>query len=227
MIGVFDSGDGGLFALHEIRRRLPNADVIFYADRKNAPYGTKSKRELIRLTARGVRRLLVEGADNVLIACCTASTVHSYLPDSLRERSVPIIYPTAKEAALSTTNRRLGVIATSHTARSLAFTNSLRDFDEDYSVFEIAMQGLVSLVELGSRDGNFSSADRMWLYKELCPLREQKIDTLILGCTHFGHLEREISYLMPGVRIINSAKEGAKEIIVRMPKYGRGTTIYL
>ena len=227
MIGIFDSGDGGLFALRELRRRSPNCDILFFADRKNAPYGTKSKNELIRVTTKGILKLLRAGADKVLIACCTASAHHAYLPTIIKEKSIPIIYPTSSEAALATHNGRIGVIATKTTVSSMAFTKALSEFDSVNSVFESELQELVFKVDDGARDGLINYRQKLWLYQRLLHFKEKKIDTLILGCTHFGHLEREISYLMPNIRIINSAKEGAKEIIKYSSPFGRGETVYL
>jgi glutamate racemase len=89
------------------------------------------------------------------------------------------------------------------------------------------MQELVYFVESGKRDCESEESFRRWLNTMLGDFKEKKIDTLILGCTHFGHLEREISFVLPGVKIINSAKEGALEIIKHTSLNGRGTTLYL
>jgi glutamate racemase len=227
MIGIFDSGDGGLAALYELRKRNPYTDVAFFADRSNAPYGTKTKKEITRLTARGIHKLLNAGADKVLIACCTASAVHASLPAILRERSLPIIKPTAEEASRNTINGRIGIISTKATADSRAFETALSCFDNVNAVFAKPMQELVYFVESGKRDCESEESFRRWLNTMLGDFKEKKIDTLILGCTHFGHLEREISFVLPGVKIINSAKEGALEIIKRTSPNGRGTTLYL
>ena len=81
MIGVFDSGDGGLLAVEKIRERSPECDLIFLADRENAPYGTKSRTEIIRITKRNIKRLKELGASRILIACCTASSVYGELSE--------------------------------------------------------------------------------------------------------------------------------------------------
>ena len=227
MIGIFDSGDGGLAALYELRKKRPNVDAVFFADRRNAPYGTKTKKEITRLTARAVHKLLNAGAEKVLIACCTASTVHQSLPPFLKERSLPIIAPTSKEASLRTVNGRVGIISTKATADSGAFEKSLAHYENVNLVYTKPLQELVSFVEKGERDGCLENDFKNWLYESLYIFKERNIDTLILGCTHFGHLEREISFVLPGVKIINSAKEGAREIIKYTSPYGRGTTLYL
>lgn len=227
MIGVLDSGDGGLAALRELRKKRPNIDAVFFADRDNAPYGTKTKKEITRLTAKGINKLLNSGAEKVLIACCTASTVHSLLPAVLRERSLPIIEPTAREAARMTVNGRVGIIATKATATSGAFQKALSKFENVDAVFTEPLQELVFMIESGEHDGELQEKSKKWLFSKLYPFKEKKIDTLILGCTHFGHLEREISFILPEVKIVNSAKEGVHEIIKNASPNGCGNTLYL
>ena len=227
MIGVFDSGAGGLNALSEIRRLNPTADICFYADYKNAPYGTKSKNELIRLVYEDILKLKGAGADKILMACCTASTIYKYLPKDMQNISLPIIDITSKEASLATKNGRVGVIGTEATISSKEFTKSLSNHKEVTAVFELATQNLVAAVESGICDGNFSNRERNMLFKMLLPIRQSGIDTLILGCTHFSRLEKEIGGCLPGVSIISSSREGAKEILKNYALRGRGKTVYL
>ena len=98
MIGIFDSGVGGLTALAELRRLLPNADMIYLADRENAPYGNKSEEQILAAAEGCIKRLTEAGADKILIACCTASTLHHRLSESARRISTPIILPAARAA---------------------------------------------------------------------------------------------------------------------------------
>ena len=227
MIGVFDSGAGGLAALSEIRRRNPFVDICFFADYGNAPYGTKKRGELINLVSRDISRLRDAGADRILMACCTASTVYKYLPRQLRDLALPIIDVTAREAALATKCGRVGVIGTNATVSSGAFKRALYLHKEVKSVWELATQNLVSAVESGICDGTITENLREGLFRTLLPLRQKAIDTLILGCTHFARLEREISGVLPGVSIINSSREGAKEILKYCAPKGCGKTLYL
>ena len=118
MIGIFDSGVGGLNAYYELKRLLPDEDFIYLSDRKNAPYGTKSEDEIIALTRADIKRLKNAGARKILIACCTASSIHHKLDDEERQISLPIITPAAEIAAKSA--KRILVIATEHTAKSSA-----------------------------------------------------------------------------------------------------------
>ena len=118
MIGIFDSGVGGLSAYRELRLLLPRCDIIYLADRRNAPYGTKTKDELIKLVKHDILQLKNMGAEKILVACCTASTVVPHLDFEERRCVLPIIFPAARVAARLA---RVTVIATEHTARSSAF----------------------------------------------------------------------------------------------------------
>ena len=227
MIGVFDSGAGGLTAITELRRLMPTVDICFLADKKNAPYGTKSKDELIRLVCSDISRLRRVGADKILMACCTASTVYDNLPDEVRAIACPIICPTAKEAARITVSGKIGVIATDATVASAAFSKALSSFSSVKEVYELPLQRLVSLVEGGAVDGKMTRNARDELSRLIKPMRRCGIDTLILGCTHFPHLEKEISGCLPGVRLVNSSREGAREIVRSSKNTGTGKTIFL
>ena len=121
MIGVFDSGAGGRFALAELRRLSPDADIVFLADEKNAPYGTKGKAELKRLVSADIEALISVGCEKILMACCTASTVWDSLSEKEREISVPIIEPTVLEALRISKNKRIGILSTEATRKSEAF----------------------------------------------------------------------------------------------------------
>ena len=227
MIGVFDSGMGGLNAISEIRKLSPNLDICFFADRKNAPYGTKSRSELIELVKADISILKNFGADKILMACCTASTVYRFLPEEIKIIAKPIIEPAAKEAARVTKNNKIGVIATEATVASHAFSCSLKNYTKSAEIYELATQKMVSLIESGVTDSTVTSAERKILYRILSPLYEKDIDTLILGCTHFPHLEKEIGRCFPGVNLINPSCEGAKELLSDIDGDGTGKTIYL
>jgi len=227
MIGVFDSGAGGLGAISEIRKIAPKIDICFFADRKNAPYGTKSRSELIELVKADISILKDFGADRILMACCTASTVYRFLPEDMRKISNPIIEPAVKAASRVTKSGRIGVIATEATVASHAFRNSLASCKNINEIHELPTQKLVSLVEGGVKDGRVGSAEREIIHRILSPLYEKDIDTLILGCTHFPHLEKEIGRCFPNVTLINPSREGAKELLSNIHDTGRGKTIYL
>ena len=204
MIGIFDSGVGGICAYREVRRRLRQEDIIYLADRENAPYGTKSKDELVALTIKDIQRLREVGVRKILIACCTASSIHRLLPADMQSISLPIISPSAKTASAF---GRIAVIATEHTARSHAFKDEIAGLS-DSCVFEFAHQELVSFVEKRSKEGCRESLQRIKREVE-----EARADCLILGCTHFSHLEGELRELLPHINIVSPAREGAIALI--------------
>ena len=226
MIGIFDSGAGGITAIREVRRLSDAADIAFFPDRHHAPYGTKSPEELIPLVERDVELLLSVGADTVLMACCTASTVHPYLRSDLKRVAIPIIEPTAKAAAAVTENGRIAVLATDATVRSGAFRKSLLK-QGGFTVYEFAARELVASVEGGARDGRLSKADEAILDGYVKAVSESGADTLILGCTHFPHLEGELKKRLPRVKIISSSREGALKLKSSTPFTGNGKTVYI
>lgn len=217
MVGLFDSGSGGLNTVRYIKEHYPCVDLVYFIDRNRAPYGTKTKEELIGITCENIDRLIDMGAERVLIACCTASTVHKLLPTRYRDASLPIISEVAKRAECSTTMGRIGVIATNHTVNTHAFSNALPSCD----VYELAIQELVEMIDGGLNDTSITDNDKMWLTKALQPILTVGIDTLILGCTHFPMLRGAIEEIAApyGVKtVIDSARVGAEVLISELLK---------
>ena len=220
MIGVCDSGEGGRVAVEELRRLAPMADICFLADRENAPYGTKSPLELISLLRADIRRLRDAGADEVLIACCTASTVFDRLTKGERGRVFPIIAPTARTAVASTKCGRIGVLATGATVSSHAFKHEILLRLPEAYVIEMEAQRFVDYVEGGK-------VDRKDVKETVEIFKNEGIDTLILGCTHFPRLSGIISEYAGNITLISSAREGALELTRHARLDGVGATIYL
>ena len=226
MIGVFDSGVGGLTALAELRRLLPRTDMIYLADREHAPYGTKSEEEILSLSENCIKRLITAGAERILIACCTASTMHSRLTAGARRITTPIIAPAAR-AAKEVSQGKIAVIATEATVRSHAFGRELLALGE-CEVTEHAAQELVAMVESGASDeGPLTSEQKGTLSRLLEPVRASRADTLILGCTHFPHLQGHIAAMLPEVNLISPSREGALEIAKSTEDRGGGRTVFL
>lgn len=226
MIGIFDSGVGGICAYRQVRELIPREDIVYLADRRNAPYGTKTKDEILSFTKKNIKILRNMGARAVLIACCSASSIYHLLDPSEREISTPIITPAAALAAKG--GRRIAVIATRHTVREGAFGREIGGFSDAW-VIEMAEQELVSLVERGNRDGRVDPECRDCLSGIARRVREADADTLILGCTHFSHLEGEIGRLLPEVNIISPARVGAIEMVRKITpcRYECGKATYM
>lgn len=225
MIGVFDSGEGGSAAVEEIKRLCPECDIIFLADKENAPYGTKTKSELIRLVKKDIKALRCGGAEKILVACCTASTVYPYLSDEERALCVPIITPTAVEAA-RLTGGRVGIICTEATARSRCFESALFEINAKIKTTAVPLGELVALVEGGVSDTHYTAKDAARIARLTLPALDFKPDTLILGCTHFSRVSGIIKEILPKVKIVDSAKIGAREIL-KHATVGSGKMIYV
>lgn len=211
MVGLFDSGSGGLNTVRYVKEYSPDVDLVYLIDRARAPYGIKTERELVEITKENIEALLDRGAERVLIACCTASTVHSLLPNELRSLSIPIIDAIAKMAKNSTRIGRIGVIATERTVRSHLFKTALSGCE----VHELALTDLVTLIDGGLCDTSIDGEGKIALEQMLLPLLKRDIDTLVLGCTHFPALIKTIENITRpyGVRtVIDSARIGAELI---------------
>jgi len=225
LIGVFDSGAGGLFALAELRRLSPTADIAFFADTENAPYGSKDTKELIRLVTEDVKRLVSFGCERVLMACCTASTVHGFLPDRYKNVSVPIISPTARAAVSASKNKRIGILSTEATEKSRAFVEKISEYEPKAVTVSAHAPELVALAELGECDGQLSREGQKTIEKSVSIFRGTDIDTLILGCTHFAYFENTIKNILR-VNVVNSAREGAA-FMHSLASFGEGKTFFL
>ena len=210
-IGVFDSGLGGLTVVKELTRQLPFEGIVYYGDTARVPYGTKSKESIIRFSKENTKALLKHKVKMVVVACNSSS---SYALAALKRNfSLPIvgvIHAGAKKAVQTTHNGRIGVIATSATIHSQEYPKTIHWYDASVKVFSRACPLFVPLVEEG------------WLDKEvtfkiveeyLSSLKREKIDTLILGCTHYPLLTKAIKEVMgKSVSLIDSAKEIALEV---------------
>lgn len=223
MIGVFDSGLGGLTALRELTELLPHEDIVYFGDTGRVPYGSKSPETIIRYSIEDMSFLLTFGVDAVLVACGTASS--TALP-TLRERfDVPVfgvIDAAAREAVGKTKNGKIGVIGTSATVKSGAFERSIREIDRNVEVISAACPLFVHLVE----DGFTSPGDVVTLaaaHRYLDPLADSGIDTLILGCTHYPIISGAISEVLPGVRLISSGRAAAKALAAEVTERRRAS----
>ena len=209
MLGLFDSGSGGLNTVRYLKENAPWLDLVYLIDRERAPYGIKTEKELVKITEENIERLKDMGAECVLIACCTASTVHHLLRKEQKEMSIPIIGAVANAAKNATRIGRIGVIGTNHTVGTHAFKNALIG----YEVHEIATGDLVGMIDGGLCDEVVTDTDAAYINTLLSPLFEKDIDTLILGCTHFPALGKTIKKIARphGINtVIDSVKIGAE-----------------
>jgi len=208
-IGVFDSGVGGLTVVRALTRRLPREPLLYLGDTARLPYGTKSPETVARYTARNVAFLVERGVKAIVVACNSASATAL---DTLAA-PVPIwgvIQPGAKAALSRSRNRRIGVIATEATILSDAYRRTLLSMDPGVEVFSRACPLFVPLVEEGWEDG---SVTREIARRYLEPLREEGVDTLILGCTHYPLLTPTLRAVMgDDVTLVDSASAVAESV---------------
>ncbi|MBU1488074.1 glutamate racemase [bacterium] len=214
-IGIFDSGVGGLTVAAEVIKELPLEDIVYFGDVARTPYGSKSRETVTRFSCEIVRFLIGQGVKLIIVACNTASSVA--LDVLKKEFDLPIIgvIRAGTLAALRTTeNNKVGVIGTSATIASGSYLNDLKALAPDIAVISQACPLFVPLVE----EGWVSHRVTTLVAKEyLSPLKDNGVDTLILGCTHYPFLKPVIAETMgKGVRLIDSAIEVAgmtKEIL--------------
>jgi glutamate racemase len=201
-IGVFDSGVGGLTVLRQILRRMPRESTIYLGDNLRAPYGPRSDEEVLEFSRQAVDELATRDVKAIVIACNTSTAIA--LADLRRRHRLPIlgvIRPGAVTVALSTRNRRVGVIATAATVRSHAYVQAIKEENPAIEVFEHATPQLVPLVEAGRLSGPEVEAvvrnslagllgERDRLGEPIGPAPDSaSIDTLLLGCTHYPLIE--------------------------------------
>jgi len=212
-IGIFDSGLGGLTVLKEIHRLLPNENLVYFGDSKRTPYGTKSKETIEHFAFQDMRFLLSKNVKAVVIACNTASS--NALEAIKREFDIPImevIGPGAAEGCRATKNDSIGVIATPATIESGAYEREIKAINQKAEVVLKSCPLFVPLVEEGADfwDGEIA---RLTARHYLTEVREQGIDTLILGCTHYPLLKKVIQGAMgDGITLIDSALSIAKTL---------------
>lgn len=210
-IGIFDSGLGGLTVVKEVIRQLPNEDIVYFGDTARVPYGTKSKETIIQFSKENTEILLEHKVKMVVVACNTSS---SYALTDLKKRfTIPIlgvIEPGVKKALSVSKTKKIGVIATSATINSQSYLKKLKSFDKRVSYFGQACPLFVPLVEEGRLSGEIT---RLVAKEYLSPLLKAKIDTLILGCTHYPLLKDLLNKVVgPKVDLIDSARVVAEEV---------------
>lgn len=189
MIGIFDSGTGGLSVFREIRKVLPDQEYIYYSDIAHCPYGEKT-REYIIDRARAITEFMMEkGAEIIVIACNTATAAAiSTLRDEYPLRFIGM-EPAVKPAAAATKTGVVGVLATAGTLRAEKYIDNREKFAYDVRIVEHVGQGFVELVEKGKTEG--AEAEEI-VRESLKPLLDAGADTVVLGCTHYPFLEKTI-----------------------------------
>jgi len=210
-IGVFDSGVGGLTVAKELFRQLPCEDIVYFGDTARVPYGIKSKETVIRFSIENILFLLKHDVKLICVACNTVSSVAlPVLKNHFKVPVVGVITPGAREAVYATQNKRIGVIGTRGTIKSRTYEFEIKQLDPTVKVIAVACPLFVPFVEEGWLSGPVV-LDVARTY--LRPLKEARVDTVILGCTHYPILKPVIKKVLgKGVILIDSAKQVAIEV---------------
>jgi glutamate racemase len=207
-IGLFDSGIGGTSIWKEIHELMPNEDTIYLADSKNAPYGQKSKEEIIALSIKNTEFLLKQNCKIIVVACNTATT--NAVKELRAKYNIPFIgiEPAIKPAALHSKTHTIGILATQGTLNSELFHKTAKQF-HDIKIMEQIGHGLVPLIE----DGAINSVEiKILLEQYLQPMIEANIDYLVLGCSHYPYLIPQIKKILPKkIHIIDSGEAVARQ----------------
>jgi glutamate racemase len=211
-IGIFDSGVGGLSVVREVLAQAPACRLIYIADQCHAPYGQRELDEVCMLSAGITEFLRDEGCSIIVVACNTASAAALY---RLREQFPDITFvgmePAVKPAAQRTRSGRIGVIATAGTFRGEPYAGVVRRFAANITVLAHACPEFVPLVE----SGDFHSPQaREAVCRHLMHLRDEGIDELVLGCTHYSFLRPLIEECLgPGIEVIDPAAAVARQTV--------------
>lgn len=226
-IGVFDSGLGGLTVARAISRALPHESIYYMGDTKRCPYGTREENEVRSFTMQAGRWLEAHDIKIMVIACNTATAASLHLAQQLLDVPViGVIAPGARAAINTTRTRKVGVLATPLTVRTGAYTRAIQSLDAGVDVYGCPAPSFVDIVERELATG--AHLQERWLEdgdvfdtpqireevaRTLKPLTMSKVDTVVLGCTHFPLLSGPIrAALGERVRVVSSAEETTREL---------------
>lgn len=218
-VGVFDSGLGGLTVVRELRRQLPRESIVYFGDLARLPYGTKSEAQIRRFSLENTEFLIQKEIKALVIACNSSSS--AAFKTLKRRYSLPmvgVIEPAVEEALARSRSKKIGVIGTPATIESRVYEDALRKRDPLVRVSAQSCPLLVPLVEEGWLDGGVT--ERV-IEKYLAPLRREKPDTLILGCTHYPLLAEKIqAFFGPEVHLVDSARPTVRALASLLERKG-------
>lgn len=220
LIGVFDSGVGGLSILDEALRQLPEHDYIYLADSINAPYGEKSSEWIASRSMELCQYLAVQGCDAIMVACNTA-TAQAIAQIRTELQHIPIIgvEPGIKPASMQSTNGIVGVLATEATLKSDKFNALLETLPSECRFIKQAGAGLVPLIEAGQAN---SEETRELLAEYLAPIQDAQADTLVLGCTHYPFLRNAIRQLLgDSINLIDTSDAVVRQLKHKLETQGK------
>ena len=218
-IAVIDSGVGGISVLRELLRIMPNENYIYFGDSQNAPYGSRSRSEVLSLTRQNLANLREKGIKALVIACNTAT---SAAVRALREENPELIIvgiePAIKPASEICEKPRILVMATGLTLREEKFAALVNRFSGKGEFIPLPCHGLVELIERGDLESN--EIDE-YLTRLFAPYKDKKIDGVVLGCTHYPHVKDMIAKHFPAdVKIIDGGEGTARQTKRKLEQAG-------
>ncbi|OED37300.1 glutamate racemase [Flavobacteriaceae bacterium (ex Bugula neritina AB1)] len=208
-IGIFDSGIGGTSIWQEIAQALPNENTIYLADSKYAPYGNRSKDEIISLSIKNTKKLIELDCKIIVVACNTATT--NAIKILRKQFDIPFIgiEPAIKPAAINSKTQKIGILATKGTLSSELFAKTSGLYTNSTEVIEVVGTDLVDLIE----KGKINTPEMMNLLTSYTlPMVEKNIDYLVLGCSHYPYLIPILKKILPSnIIIIDSGEAVARQ----------------
>ncbi|MDD7511455.1 MAG: glutamate racemase [Peptostreptococcaceae bacterium] len=218
-IGFFDSGLGGLTSIPHLMKNLPNERIIFFGDTARTPYGSKSPETIRQFTMQIGEFLVKQNVKMIVIAC---NTISATCLTELREKYphipvVGVISPTARVVANSCSEEdKVGIIATKVTVESKAYENKIREKNPNINTASKACPAFVPLIEEGIIDNEIMDLTIKYYLDDF--IEKEKINTLVLGCTHYPLIGENLGKLYPDIKIINSSKEVVDAIKIELDK---------
>jgi glutamate racemase len=214
-VGFFDSGVGGLTVLQAARRLLPCENMLYFADSAHCPYGSKSS-DFVRQRSLAISRFLLDqGAKAIVVACNSASEAAlEFLRQAFPGLEIVGVEPAVKVAQRLSRNKKIGVLGTALTLKGRRFSRLLENFSSGMEVYTQPVAGLVERIEAGCFADRRTAAI---LEKNLQPLLEKGIDTLVLGCTHYPVIKERIAALCgPRIEVIDTGDPVARQLRRRL-----------
>lgn len=213
MIGIFDSGIGGVTYLDALHRYMPDVDTYYFGDTLNVPYGDRSSSEIVKLADEGIQRFQNKGCSLVIVACNTIASEALRILQARYDRTIKILgvlIPASEQAIEVSSSKRIGVLGTKQTIRSQAYERELSKLDVNVRVYGVAAPEIVPLIERGEYDSqNMENILRSYL----SVLIASEVDTIILGCTHYNILENIVQKIVPSsVKIVNSSQAAVEKL---------------
>ena len=217
-IGIFDSGVGGLTAVKEIMRIMPQENLIYFGDTGRVPYGSKTRNTIIKYALEDINFLNSLNVKMIVAACGTVSSVLTDFSTCVPFTGV--LFPTCSAAIKATKNKRICIIGTSATVKSGSYKKQINDIDSSMTVYQISCPLFAPMIESG-----FISEDneivKLVVKYYIEPIKNFQCDTLILGCTHYPIISEAISKEVgKNINIIDSGKETAKYVMQKLDSLG-------